>query len=343
MVLTQQTGRRFETCDESFGFPVCRFAWAGLDKPLSTLKLPGDMRLVMSVLIRGMLTAFRCQKSFAAGYVLALWAIPSGLWAVALKWIFGIPYVVWCLGSDVWDYTDNPIRRFFLRSILRNASARFADGLVLCEDVRKVSEMGCDFLPSSRNLPVSSAASARLDPGKYHFLFIGRYHPNKGPDVLLNAVQKLPRQTREKIFVHLFGGGPLYDQLNKMVTEHDLCRSVQVNGFIEPETAAQFLKSVGALIIPSRIESIPVILSDALQADAPIIATDVGDMGYLLKQYHAGIVVPPKDPEALARAMEDQLGSADCFGDGRKQLLKLFKISTAAERLLNVLNTVSTH
>ena len=52
-----------------------------------------------------------------------------------------------------------------------------------------------------------------------------------------------------------------------------------------------FFNNVTVLILPSRIESIPVILSDALQLDCNLIVTDVGDMGPLVRSYRAGMVV----------------------------------------------------
>ena len=57
---------------------------------------------------------------------------------------------------------------------------------------------------------------------------------------------------------------------------------------------AAFLEHCDALIIPSRIESIPVVLSDAAQAGCPIVATEVGDMGRLLERYPAGERVAPE-------------------------------------------------
>jgi hypothetical protein len=76
------------------------------------------------------------------------------------------------------------------------------------------------------------------------------------------------------------------------------------------------------------------VLSDALQADTPIIATDVGDMGFLLKKYRAGVVVAPEAPEQLARAIEDHMSVSDPFCEGRKALLDLFRIPNTVDRLL---------
>jgi glycosyltransferase involved in cell wall biosynthesis len=137
--------------------------------------------------------------------------------------------------------------------------------------------------------------------------------------------------------VHIFGGGPLLQQLEDFIDTKKLSSCVNLHGFIEPEKAAGYLKSVNALIIPSRIESIPVVLSDALQANTPIIATDVGDMGFLLKEYRAGAVVPPEAPEELARAIEHHMSVADHFYEGRKALLELFRIPNTVDRLLKTL------
>ncbi|MBL7184375.1 MAG: glycosyltransferase [Anaerolineae bacterium] len=63
------------------------------------------------------------------------------------------------------------------------------------------------------------------------------------------------------------------------------------------------MKACDALVIPSHIESIPILFSDAMQVGIPVVATDVGDLGQLVRQYGVGVVVDPEDPEALAGAM----------------------------------------
>jgi glycosyltransferase involved in cell wall biosynthesis len=78
---------------------------------------------------------------------------------------------------------------------------------------------------------------------------------------------------------------------------------VTIGGYADDATAVSYLSACDCVVIPSRMESIPVILSDALQMGKPLIVSDVGDMGELLRRIPAGIVVSPNDSKALCRAM----------------------------------------
>ena len=91
-----------------------------------------------------------------------------------------------------------PLVRTKLRSVLRRADYRFADGVQLAADVEDICGRHCEFLPSSRQLPrpdnldVSAAAP-------YKLAFLGRWHVHKGIDLLLDALLKLQDSDWEKI------------------------------------------------------------------------------------------------------------------------------------------------
>src|SRR6185437_2119697 len=83
-----------------------------------------------------------------------------------------------------------PVVRGMLRSVMRDASGRYADGLQLASDSESICGMPVAFLPTTRELgacdppPPASAAP-------YHLVFIGRWHRNKGIDLMLDALALL--------------------------------------------------------------------------------------------------------------------------------------------------------
>jgi glycosyltransferase involved in cell wall biosynthesis len=278
----------------------------------------------------------KITKTFKPYHTLAVWALPSGVWALFLKWVHGTPYSTWSLGSDIWSYRQNFFTRNLLRLILHEADHRYADGYQLKADVAAIAKKPCDFLATSRSLPIEAEVKTDIKKNKKNYLFIGRYHSNKGPDVLLAAVNELKSASKKKAHFHLFGGGQLTADLKNYIHKHGLGDTVTLNGYIDPAGAAAYLKACNALIIPSRIESIPVVLSDALKAGSRIIATDVGDMGYLLRKYRAGVVVPAESPGKLAQAIEDDMSlPLDNFAQGRRELLKLFDVSEAVVKFVH--------
>ncbi|MBW1705692.1 MAG: glycosyltransferase family 4 protein [Deltaproteobacteria bacterium] len=334
VVLTQHTGRGPEILHES-NFQVIRFQWSGRDKALSTLRFPGDFILMSSVIIRGLFASLRIATRHKVHHTLALWTIPSGLWALLLKWIYSIPYTVWCLGADIWDYKRNPITKWLLRLILRQAQSIYADGHKLKQEVRSLCGKKCYYLASSRRLPSHVSVKADIRHGKKNYLFIGRYHPNKGPDILLKAIARLNPLIREKVHFHFFGGGTLRPVLQEFILSQYLSDVVTLHGYIDEELATAYLKACDAVIIPSRKDTISLVISDALQTGTPIIATDTGDMGYFLKRYKAGTVVPSNCPEKLAEAIASNVLKKKKIPTGQSNLLDLLDISKSAERFFS--------
>ena len=334
VVLTQHTGRGPVILHES-NFQVIRFQWSGRDKALSTFRFPRDLFLMSSVIIRGFFASLKIAKGHKFHHTLALWAIPSGLWALFLKWIYSIPYTVWCLGADIWDYKKNPITRWLLRLILRQAQSIYADGHKLKEDVRSLCGKKCDYLASSRRLPNHVSVKADIRQDKKNYLFIGRYHPNKGPDILLQAIARLNPLIREKAHFHLFGGGALRPILEEFISSQYLSDVVTLHGYIDEELATAYLRACDAVIIPSRKDTISLVVSDALQTGTPIIASDAGDMGYFLKKYNAGTVVPSNCPEELAKAIESNVPKKRKISAGQADLMKLLDITKSAGRFFS--------
>jgi glycosyltransferase involved in cell wall biosynthesis len=253
----------------------------------------------------GMRNAFRINNACAIDRTLCMWAVPSGVFGLAGKLVQGVPYDIWALGSDIWKIGKIPLfGKWVLRKVIRGADRVFADGRQLARDVEQLSGVRCAFLPSSRKLPlpVDRISSPEAGP-MVHLLYVGRYHPNKGPDLLIRAIACLPDHLRESLRVDLYGFGPLREELTRLVGALGLENCVTVNGPLVAQECAACLRRASFLVIPSRIESIPVVFSDALQSGTPVIAAPVGDLTAIIAETGCGVVAGAVTPEALARAI----------------------------------------
>ena len=233
--------------------------------------------------------------------VIALWALPSGIFARRLKRLTGAPYVVWILGSDVWKAHRFPGGRKLFRGVVDEAERAYADGSVLAADAATLSGREVGFLPSCRRLPPPPEDGL---PEPVDVLFVGRYHPNKGPDVLMDAFELL-RKRRSDVTLRLHGHGDLGEELKRRAA--GLGGSVRVLGPVSAVELSAAMARASVLAIPSRIESIPLILGDAKQAGIPVVASAVGDMREVVETYRLGRSVPPEDPAALAEALDAML------------------------------------
>ena len=320
-----------------------RSFWAPPGRALSTLSLCSfcDVLMLMRVMLSGfwatLKTLFQYRKTRV--HVLALWVLPCGFWARLATLICGGRYSTWALGSDIWCYQNSRLFRPLLRACIRHGQHSFADGFQLCAEVKAIAGQDCAFLPSSRRLPTVPNQPNR-NKGKQLLHFLGRWHPNKGVDLLLSALELLDESDWRQIDqVVIAGGGPLEAEVNSRV--HSLQqagRPVSTSGYLGARQATDFIAKADYLLLPSRIESIPVILSDAVHCRTPLVMTPVGDLPNLFAQYHFGVIADSTDIVDLAAALKQAVRQPadECLGDcvGLQNLLSLER---SAEALLKTL------
>jgi glycosyltransferase involved in cell wall biosynthesis len=306
------------------------FPWLGSQDTLTHIGMsPIGLLQLGSVVVMGSVAALRLLRRFRANHVLCFWVFPCGLWArLAQLWI-GVPYSVWALGSDIRTLRKLPGFPYILRWIGRGASRRFADGMALGQEFQAIVGSRVDFLATSRVLAVP--AGVPVGEGGY-YLFLGRYHATKGIDLLIEAVGKVKDQLPPGFRLRVHGSGPLEKLIRARVRGLGLDSLVEIRGTIGASEVSTVLRRACGLIIPSRIESIPLVLSEAIQMELPIMVTDVGDMGTLVRRHGAGLVCRP-DVNAMAETLLRFVSSP--VPGGSPALLELLDIRRSAERFLS--------
>jgi len=315
---------------------VRRFAVPRL--PLSLLKpyKPSDCPAVLATLRAGRKALRDLIDDERPDHVLALWTLPSGWWADVEARRRGVPFSTWALGSDIWSLGRIPLIRRKLAGVLRNARYRYADGLGLCADVERICGMPCTFLPSARRLEATRATSVG-NQAPYKLAFLGRWHPNKGTDLLMHALQALEDEDWDRIEeVRIFGGGPLATEIQAAVNQLAAAqRPVAIGGYLDKDAAAALIGWADFLLLPSRIESIPVIFSDAMQLGTPVVATPVGDLPRLHARYEFGVLSRAAGIDSFADAIRQATRQdATGFAPGVQRACADFDLATIAAQFL---------
>jgi glycosyltransferase involved in cell wall biosynthesis len=241
-----------------------------------------------------------------------------------------VAYSVWALGSDVWMLGKLPGMRGVLRSIASGAERAYADGIGLSRDFSAIAGRPVEFLATSRVLTPPEGVS--VGEGGY-FLYLGRFHPNKGIDLLVQAVALARPNLPPDFRLRVHGFGPLEAEVRESVREKKLGDIVEILGPTQADEVALVLRRARGLLVPSRVESLPVVLCDALQMDVPVLVTDVGDMGSLVSDHDAGSVCKP-DAGDLARALVEFARAPGGSAAGRAKLRELLDIRGSARRFL---------
>jgi glycosyltransferase involved in cell wall biosynthesis len=178
-------------------------------------------------------------------------------------------------------------------------------------------------------------------PGVIRIGWLGRLSPDKGPDVLMEALGRLQDQPWTCTFI---GDGPLAGALAERAAELSIQDRLHWTGLLSG--AARVLPAFDVLVISSRTEGTPIVLLEALSAGVPVIATRVGGIPEIVSANEA-LLVPPENPEALAAAlgavMENRTEAQARAGRALARLRAGFSAARWAQRYLEVYHAAARH
>jgi glycosyltransferase involved in cell wall biosynthesis len=142
------------------------------------------------------------------------------------------------------------------------------------------------------------AATAIMPPSGRTLLFFGLIRRYKGLDVLVRALPRIPDVSLVVAGDPLDPVGPLMELARELGVEE---RIDWVLGYLAPEEVGNLMREATIAVFPYRSgESASGTLATALGHGRPVVVTEV--LGETVREYGAGLVVPPDDPDALAEA-----------------------------------------
>jgi glycosyltransferase involved in cell wall biosynthesis len=166
---------------------------------------------------------------------------------------------------------------------------------------------------------------------------VGRLHEQKGHCYLIQAVSKV-RKEFPKVKLLVTGEGEEENNLKKLVKSLDLTNKVIFAGL--SSDIEGILPIAELFILPSLWEGLPNVLLEAMAAGKPVVATKVGGIPEIVVHGETGILIPPRDTDALAIAIIDLLQNklkAKNMGEaGRIRAGKRFSIYKMIEKTENL-------
>lgn len=193
------------------------------------------------------------------------------------------------------------------------------------------------FRPADR---AAARAELGLAPELPLVLVPARLEHRKGQADLLAALPALLARVPGAL-IWFAGGGPLATVLPALAAAADLSAAVR---FLGPRAdIPRLLAAADVMVLPSRMEGLPLAVLEALAAGRPVVATKVGGTGEAVMDGVTGRLVPARDPAALATALADLLsdpiGAAALGGRGRALAVERFRIEAMTERLMERCDT----
>lgn len=261
--------------------------------------------------------------------------------AFVIRRIFGIPFSFTGHGADL------QVDQHMLRQKIQEASF-----------VRAISEDGRDLLaahapPAARTK--LTVVPCGIDTGSFDLglprdaigdpatlLCIATLYEVKGHAYLFEACAHLLRHGR-MVRCLLVGDGPDRRALEERVERLGLTAHISFLGQRVRTEVVNLMHRADVLVVPSiptssgRREGLPVVLMEGMAAGVPVVASDISGIPEIVEHEVTGLLVPPKDPEALATAIDRLLSDPalrrSVVAAGRRRVQERFDLDVVAAKL----------
>lgn len=175
---------------------------------------------------------------------------------------------------------------------------------------------------------------------KLRILYLSRFDPKKGIDLLAKALGRLVAEGRQFELIMAGRGEPQYEeQVKGMLQESGVLPFTTFAGFVQGEDKAKVIASADMFVLPSYDENFGIAITEVMANGVPVIITDGINIHEEIKSAGAGLVISPAVEAlqlALRRLLEDQSLRSEMGKRGRALVETKFSIAATTRETINV-------
>ncbi|MCS7146078.1 MAG: glycosyltransferase family 4 protein [Nitrososphaerota archaeon] len=165
-----------------------------------------------------------------------------------------------------------------------------------------------------------------------------RLHRVKGVDTALRALAEIKRSSNKAPKLIVLGDGPERGRLEKLADELGISDQVEFLG--HKHHVERWVKSAGAVLVPSRYEPFGMPAAEAGAAGKPVVASATGGLSEIIVDGVTGLLFKPGDYAELAdrinRLLSDEEGMRRMGERARERVLRNFTPETIAPKMLRL-------
>jgi len=251
-------------------------------------------------------------KKHDIGIIHAFWAIPAGMIGIRAGKKFKIPVIVELLGSDVFFGLKNFFSRHFVKKAIENADYVFADGKSLIDfsvsEGVKIKRHWVHFYePEIHNPNVQKLEEMRKKWGiqKNDFIIMLSRFKSKiyGAEFAIRAMPKIFEKIPNAKLLMVGKAGDYEKIIQGEIDRAGIRKKTVFTGFLDKADYWAAMKLSAVYLSPSLSDSTSVGLLEAMFAGLPIIASDIGDNSYWVKEGKNGKIVPAENSDKIGDAI----------------------------------------
>lgn len=307
-ILTARIGDEHPRFETTSGFRVFRFPTARRSVSDSTLL---EHLSYFGFGLPQMLAQARARKY---DLLFSVFAIPSGLMALGIAKVLGVPSVVFV------DAADTPGVESAMRTYVRHLTrvfrfvAKRSDGLVILDGLQ---DLALPHVPHDRSVIIPNGATLPAEPAEpgthgqaLQLLSIGRLVLRKGFREILEALGRV-RERRSDFRLRIVGYGRAEDEIRRVLEQHRIEDNVEFVGRVEYSALGAYYRDADAYLFYGDREGSSLAMIEAAAYGLPIIASDHPGNRTYVEHGQSGFLVEHKNPDALASAVLELIEQRD--------------------------------
>lgn len=296
--------------------------------------LKGDVAMRLGAVLQSPLYFHFAQRALLRlvreekiDYVHAHWHLPNGWIAWQVKKTTGVPFGVTLHGSDVFMAERNRLFQTMARSALHGASHVTSCSADLQQRLLAIGGGPNEkvlLVPNGTELDPDAAADAdggllaRLPIAEDEPVVaaVGRMVYKKGFRYLLEAIPQVLAAHPKTRFV-LGGDGDLLPELKNQAQQLGLGDRLLFPGLLSHPEVLEMVSRADLFVMPSvrddrgNVDGLPIVVLEAMAAGTPVVASDLAGMPLAVDHGQTGLLVPEKNPQALAGALVELLADPE--------------------------------
>jgi glycosyltransferase involved in cell wall biosynthesis len=262
-------------------------------------KLPGKLSYLTSI---GELKTI--LKEFKPDILHAHYASSYGLVGALTKFT---PYVISVWGSDIFEFPrKNVINKLLLNFSLSKANFVCSTSVFMANETKKYTTKQIEITPFGVNTDIFKVMSLPKSNDVTVFGVVKSLSDRYGFSDLFKSFSILSRKY-ENIELVVVGDGECREKYENQIQNLGIQDKVRMVGRVQNEDVPKYLNEMDIFVLPSIEDSFGVAAVEAMACGTPVIVSDAGGLQEVVIEGETGYIVPMRNPEKLAVAMEKLL------------------------------------
>jgi glycosyltransferase involved in cell wall biosynthesis len=206
------------------------------------------------------------------------------------------------------NYRGGSAEQFFTASPWAKATMRLADRLVVpsgfLEQVFRRFGFAAEIVPNVVDLSCFTPRSCSVRPTQHepHIIVTRNLEAIYDVETALRAFA-IVYSARPGAKLTIAGSGPEREKLQQLAQALGIAARVAFTGRLDNEKIPQLYREADLFLNSSTVDNMPISILEALASGVPVVSTDVGGIPHLVEDGKTALLVPPRDPHAMAQAL----------------------------------------